>query len=56
MPDPRDWRRVRALMTDGLRVAAQKGHTIVSEESLIDWVNSLDLVDPVGISSALLKG
>ena len=56
MPDPRDWRRVRALMTDGLRVAARQGHTIVSEEALINWVNALDLVDLVGISSALLKG
>ena len=54
--DPRDWRRVRALMTDGLRAAARKGDTIVSETALIDWVNNLDLVEPVNISPALLKG
>jgi hypothetical protein len=56
MSDPRDWRRVRALMTDGLRVAAQNGDTIVSEEAMIEWVNGMDLVDPVGISPGLLRG
>jgi energy-coupling factor transporter ATP-binding protein EcfA2 len=56
MDDSRDWRRVRAFMTDGLRVAARDGHTIVAENTLLEWVNQLDVVDPVAISPALLKG
>ncbi|MCA4725814.1 AAA family ATPase [Mycolicibacterium fortuitum] len=56
LPDPRDRRRVRAFMTDGLRDAARQGDTLASEQALIDWVNSLELTEPVGLSSALLAG
>ena len=56
MADPRDWRRVRAMMTAGLRVAAGHGDTIVAAENLIEFVNQLQLSEPLQISSALLKG
>ena len=56
MADPRDWRRVRAMMTAGLRVAARRGDTIVGAEGLVEWVNHLELSEPLQISSALLKG
>ncbi|MGA5541285.1 AAA family ATPase [Mycobacterium sp. NPDC051198] len=56
MSDPRDRRRVRAFMTEGLREAARQGDTLAPEQSLIDWVNGLELTEPVGLSSALLAG
>lgn len=54
--DPRDRRRARAFMAAGLRVAARDGNTVTSERTLIEWVNSLNLTEPVGLSSALLAG
>ncbi|WP_197503097.1 ATP-dependent RecD-like DNA helicase [Mycobacterium sp. 1245111.1] len=56
MVDHRDWRRVRALMTDVLRAAANNGDTIVPEKEMIARVDDMDIVDPVAISPALLKG
>jgi hypothetical protein len=56
MAESRDWRRVRALMTEGLRAAAQRGDTIVGAVELIEWVNGRELNPPVQISAALLKG
>lgn len=56
MDDHRDWRRVRALMTDVLRTAARNGDTIVSEDAVVERVNSLDIIEPVALSPALLRG
>lgn len=56
MAESRDWRRVRALMTEGLRTAAQRGDTIVGAMELMEWVNGLELNPPVQISVALLRG
>lgn len=56
MSDNRDWRRVRALMNHGLRVAATNGDTIMSQAALIEHVNSMELVEPVTLTPALLQG
>ena len=56
MTDSHDWRRVRAFITDCLKRAAQTGDTLTSAATIIDWVNALELVDPMGLSPALLRG
>ncbi|MEW5812170.1 MAG: ATP-dependent RecD-like DNA helicase [Actinomycetota bacterium] len=56
MTDSRDCRRVRAFMTEGLRVAAKDGHTIVAQATLIKWMKELDLTEPIDVSPALLAG
>ena len=56
MADHRDWRRVRALMTDVLKAAANNGDTIVSEREIIAQIEDMDIVDPVALSPALLSG
>ena len=56
MTDSRDYRRVRAFMTEGLRIAASAGDTIVAQGTLIDWMKKLDLTAPIEVSPALLAG
>lgn len=56
MSDARDWRRVRAFITDFLKREAQAGDTIVSEHAVVEWVNQVDLPEPIGLSPALLRG
>jgi hypothetical protein len=56
MDDPRDQRRVEALMVDALHAFAGVGDTIASQADLIAWVNEQQLSRPCQISKALLAG
>lgn len=56
MTDSRDYRRVRAFMTEGLHAASSAGHTIVAQATLINWMEELDLTEPIEVSPALLAG
>lgn len=54
--DPRDRRRVEALIVEAMHTFAAEGDTVGSETDVLSWINDRELSRPCPVSPALLRG